>query len=117
MATKDRTMDKPPGFEAAAKDWNIALAGREMGLSDWYSLTLGEQARYGAAECKTKGAIYSVHVTHDHIAVSISLPRSLHMDGLREDEAKWIEAALHKELETTIHWILVERAAKSGRPF
>ena len=105
---EDRAL-MPLGFEAAKADWNRALVGREMTMADWTSLTFGEQARYGAAECKTKGAVYSSRVKHNVVEVRVSLPDSLAMNGLREDEAKWIEAALHKELETTIHWIITAR--------
>lgn len=101
--------DLPLGFEAAKADWNKEFSGREMNIHDWTSLTLGEQANYGALECKTKGATFSIHVAHDHFAVSVSLPFSLMLHGLREDESKWIEAALHRELERTIHWIITAR--------
>lgn len=107
--------DKPIGYEAAKADWNRDFSGRDMTLRDWTSLTLGEQARYGAAECKTKGAVYSVRVSRNKIDVSISLPDSLALNGLREDEAKCIEAALHSKLEDTIHWIIVSRQAEANR--
>src|SRR5712691_3502899 len=106
-------MNKPLGFEAARNDWNEKLAGRPMNERDWTSLTFGEQGRYGAQECKTKGAIYSVHVAADVIEVKVSLPRSLMLDGLTQDEAKWIESALHKSLEETIHWIITWRQIRA----
>ncbi len=109
-------MDNHPlGFEAARNDWDEKLAGRSMNDRDWTSLTFGEQARYGAQECKTKGAIYSVYVAADVIEVKVNLPRSLILSGLTKDEAEWIEFVLHRSLENAIHWIITRRQIRGQR--
>lgn len=101
--------ERPLGFEAAAADWNEPFAGRPMNYNDWASLTIGEQQRYAASECKTKGAIYSSHVTADRVEFSVKLPPDLAMQGLKDWEARWIEAAVHKSLEQTIALMLTAR--------
>jgi hypothetical protein len=104
----------PLGFEAARKDWNVALAGREMTEADWTSLTFGEQARYGAAECKTKGANYSTRISGRQVSVTVDLPDSLIGTGFSPAEAKWLESAIHKKIEDTLHWMLTAR--RNGWP-
>jgi hypothetical protein len=106
--------DKPFGFEAAKADWNKELAGREMTEADWNSLTLGEQARYGGTECKTKGANYSTRISGRQVSVTVDLPDSLIGNGFNQAEAKWLEAAIHKEIENTLHWMLTAR--RNGWP-
>lgn len=105
---------KPLGFDAAAADWNEAYAGRPMNLADWNSMTLGEQARYGATECQTKGAIYKSRVNESEIHFTVQLPSSMKLTGLTEREAKWIEAALHRKLEETIVWIIRGREIEAA---
>jgi hypothetical protein len=99
----------PIGFEAAKADWNEALAGRPMNDEDFYSLTFGEQARYGAQECKTKGAMFTTRISQNVLEVRVELPASLSLAGIQKSEAVGIEYAIHKAIENTIHWILVSR--------
>lgn len=103
---------QPLGFAAASADWNEAFAGRPMEYHDWLTLTFGEQQRYAAQECKTKGAVYSSRVSRNSIAFEISLPESLALDGLTEDEAGSLERHLHRVLEKQISSILTLRAYK-----
>lgn len=109
MSTPDRAADRPIGFDAAAEDWNDQLNGRPMGLGDWNSLTFGEQARYGARECRTKGAMFKSRVSAGEVSMAVTLPSNLALTGLTEKEAKWLEAALHRKFEETLHWIIVGR--------
>ena len=98
--------DHPLGFDAAASEWNAHFAGREQTLEDWNRLTLGEQQRYAAQECKTKGAIYSSKITRNSIAFTVSLPDALAMDGLTRDDADRLERHMHRVLEHQIASIL-----------
>jgi hypothetical protein len=100
----------PLGFEQAAEDWNEAYAGRPMGMADWLQLTFGEQHRYAAQECKTKGANCVSKVCADRIEFTITLPPSLHMVGLTAKDAERIENALHKAAESVIAWELQYRS-------
>jgi hypothetical protein len=103
----------PLGFRAAEADWNhLELKcpdPRPYTLELWNQLTMGEQAKYGAEECKTQGAIYTSEITGDSVSMTVALPTSLVPNGFSEKEARWIEDALHKKFEETIHWILVTR--------
>ncbi len=103
----------PLGFEAAKAEWDDfelkCHSPRPYTLDLWNELTLGQQARYGAMECKTKGAIYSSVIKKNEVTMSIALPDNLIMHGLTEKEAKWLENALHKKFEETIHWIVTSR--------
>lgn len=107
-------MSAPIGFEAAKADWNELFAGRPYSLDDWNGLTFGEQQRYGAAECKTKGAIYRTEIAGAVVNVSVNLPASLVGAGFAEKEARWLEGALHKAAEAAIHWILAAREQQKG---
>lgn len=104
-------MKYPIGFAAAEADWSLAEGPnpRPYTLDLWNQLTFGEQQRYGAQECKTKGAVYSITTRGLEISATVKLPTSLAGSGFSEAEAKWIEAALHKKIEETVHWILVAR--------
>lgn len=106
--------ESPVGFDAAKAEWNEKFAGRPYSLSDWNSLTFSEQQRYGMQECKTKGAIYTTAVDGRHLRVTVDLPVSLVGQGFSQSEARWLESALHKKLEETIHWVLVARTAECG---
>jgi hypothetical protein len=108
----------PIGFSEAARDWNVALAKREMTYRDWSELTLGEQARYAARECQTKGAVYSSRITGNEITFSVKLPPTLAMTGLTADEARCLEGYLHRKLEEQIVAILQLRqyASAGERP-
>lgn len=106
--------EMPIGFEAAKAAWDEKLAGRPMTLDDWNSLTFGDHARYGAQECKTKGAVYTSHVSRSEVTVKIALPENLAMNGLTEGEAREIERKLHKTLEEAVYWILRWRQITSG---
>lgn len=101
---------KPLGYEASAEDWNEALAGRPMQMSDWNGLTLGEQHRYAERECKTKGAIYSSRICEDRIEFSVELPKALRLSGLTKSEAESYERELHRVVEDRIAWILQYRS-------
>lgn len=102
--------DLPIGFASAANDWNEDFAGRPYSLADWNQLTFGEQQRYGASECKTKGAVYGTKVLGREVSVVVNLPDSLVGSGFSESEARWLEQSLHKAAENTIHWILTRRS-------
>ena len=105
----------PVGYAAAVRDWNIPYAGREMDLSDWNSLTIGEQLRYAKQECKTKGAIYKSQVQGDIIKFSVHLPPELTMANLSKDEAAQIERYMHHALEKEIAAILHLRGLCGGK--
>lgn len=107
---------KPLGYLASLEDWNEAYAGRPMNLSDWNQLTLGEQNRYAARECKTNGAVYSSKVSSDHIEFSIKLPPSLAMHNLTSDEAGALERYLHRRIEEQVAAILTIRQIKRDNP-
>lgn len=110
----------PLGYQSAAADWDEVFAGRPYTLADWNSLTFGEQERYGAQECKTKGAMYHTSVNNKTVRLTVELPTSLVGHGFTAKESKWLESALHKAAERTIHWVLVRRAmvseSKGGQP-
>ncbi len=59
--------------------------------------------------CKTPGAHFDFHISHDYIAMSVALPYALHLNGLREDEAKRIEDTLHNACEAVVNALLLER--------
>lgn len=103
-------MRLPLGFAAANEDWNEAFAGGPMQLSDWNSLTIGEQHRYAQRECKTKGAVYSSRICEDRIEFSVALPPSLRLSGLTGEEAASYERELHRVVEDRITWIIQHRA-------
>ena len=105
--------DTPIGFDAARDDWNTAFAGREMTVADWNSLTLGEQARYGARECQTKGANYTIRVSGRAIEIKVDLPSSL-IEGFTAAESRWLESAAHKIVAETIFYVL-QRRAQTGQ--
>lgn len=109
MKHEDRAL-LPMGYAASEADWNVAFAGRPMDMSDWNSLTLGEQHRYAAQECKTKGAVYTSHIREDRIEFSVALPSALHLSGLTREEAESYERELHRVVEDRIAWILQYRS-------
>lgn len=109
MKEEDRAL-LPMGYAASEADWNEAFAGRPMDMSDWNSLTLGEQHRYAAQECKTKGAVYTSHIREDRIEFSVSLPPALRLSGITREEAQSYERELHRVVEDRIAWILQYRA-------
>lgn len=103
----------PIGFDAAKKDWDDyeqkCRNPRPYNIALWNSLTLGEQQRYGAQECKTKGAIYKIRVAGCRLHMEIDLPVSLIGSGYSEAEARSLEHQLHKKAEEAIHWMIVRR--------
>jgi hypothetical protein len=96
----------PLGYMASLEDWNERFAGRPMNMSDWNRLTCGEQQRYAAQECKTRGAIYKSKVSSNKISFEIILPASLTLQGLTESEAEGLERYLHRRLEEQVAAIL-----------
>lgn len=112
MGEIGQTETKPIGFDAAAADWDTVLAGRSYTIDDWNRLTFREQQRYGSQECKTKGAIYRTQIKGKILSVTVDLPSSLVGSGFSAKEATWLEDALHKKVEETIHYILIARQAK-----
>jgi len=100
---------KPLGFDAAAADWSVPFAGREMQINDWNALTLGEQARYARQDCKTKGAIYKSTINSKSISFTVTLPDNLSMGGLTRDDAERLERYLHRKMEEQIVAILQMR--------
>lgn len=73
---------------------------------DWNRLTLGEQQRYCREACRTKGAVYSTHVSAAKISVAVDLPHELQFHGLSKDEAERMERSLHNKIEDWLVWEL-----------
>jgi hypothetical protein len=73
---------------------------------DWNRLTLGEQQRYCRQACRTKGAVYSTHISAARISVSVDLPRELQFLRLSKDEAERMERSLHNKIEDWLVWEL-----------
>lgn len=98
------------GFAAAKAEWDAfelqTVDPRPYTKELWNQLTFGEQQRYGAQECQTKGAVYTSRIRANKIEFSVTLPSDLTLNGLTENEAKWLERALHKKMEETIVWII-----------
>ena len=103
--------DPPIGYREAEKDFLGVMT-----YHDWASLTLGEQARYAARECQTSSAVYSSKISGNEITFSVSLPRSLAMDGLTEDDARKLKSFLHRKMEEQIVAILQLRQIRATAP-
>lgn len=105
-----------PDLDRTAREASIAdYVGEGPALADAFQgLTMGETHRYYVQACRTVGAIYESHVSRSEMAMKVTLPEDLALNGLTATEAASMERYLHNEMEKAIVWCIRNHKAKHG---